>query len=278
MSEGLYWLASYPKSGNTWLRMLLTNYLSGTGEPAKLSQIDFGFQATRRNWLDEWLGFESADLPFELADRYRPAIHQKAADGLEQTTFCKTHELCRRTADGQALFSPEVAAGAILIVRNPLDVAVSLAQFIDVDLDRSIAHLNDEEFTLARQDRWLHDTLPIRVGSWSSHAASWMDSDLRLHLLCYEQLLADPEETFAGVLEFAGLAVEDSRVRRAVEFSSFNQLREQETKTGFAERVLEAPSFFRRGEAGGWREVLNDRQVERVRAKHGALMRRLGYW
>jgi hypothetical protein len=70
---------------------------------------------------------------------------------------------------------------------------------------------------------------------------------------------------------------ECARVERAIAFSDFAELRRQEEKWGFDERALDAGQFFRRVEAGGWRDSLTPEQVGRIIEDHAAMMRRFGY-
>ena len=86
-----------------------------------------------------------------------------------------------------------------------------------------------------------------------------------------------PVEIFAGAIRFLGLDDNLERVRRAVTFSSFENLRQQELEHGFKAKPFAAFSFFRSGRAGGWQDVLTENQVERLVREHGAVMRRVGY-
>ena len=83
---------------------------------------------------------------------------------------------------------------------------------------------------------------------------------------------------FGRALDFAGRAASDEDIRRAVAFADFAELRRQEQDKGFREtRARPGGHFFRRGEAGGWRDELSAEQVARIEAAHAPMMRRLGY-
>jgi hypothetical protein len=84
--------------------------------------------------------------------------------------------------------------------------------------------------------------------------------------------------TFGGLVQFLRLPVSPERLQRAIELSSFKNLRKKEDETGFAERSKKSERFFRQGKAGGWRDVLTPAQVEAVVAVHEVQMRRFGYW
>ena len=93
----------------------------------------------------------------------------------------------------------------------------------------------------------------------------------------YEDLHAAPTANFAGILAAAGLPVDEERLAAALAQTRFERLRGQEAVTGFKERRLGAPRFFRRGQPESWREELTTAQQERILAAHGPVMTRLGY-
>lgn len=274
----IVWLASYPKSGNTWLRVFLAN-LQGDGErPADINNLDILDAASSRRAADDALGAECSDLTPEELDRYRPAVYRSIAHRSEKTLFIKTHDAYMADAGGEPFFPADVTKAAVYLVRNPLDVAVSFARHRNATVDDTIDRMSRETESLAsRQDR-LELQLPQRLLSWSQHVSSWLDQRaIRVRMIRYEDIHADPCDEFSALLRFLGMKVDAERVRRAVTFSSFDALRRQELERGFRERPFGAISFFRSGRVGGWRETLTTQQVEQLVRDHGAMMRRLGY-
>ena len=276
-ARSIVWLASYPRSGNTWLRALLTNYLDGGESPASIDALLTGPSPVERGVFDEEFGLSSSDLTPEEAMRHRPSVHELLAAKLPRPSFVKVHEACLRTAGGGLLFPPAATLGAVYIVRNPLDVAVSLAHFWNSSIARAVGHLN-REVVLAATARGIREVLPQPLSTWSGHARSWVDQrDLPVHTVRYEDLLADPDATFAGVLRFAGIEPEARRVARAVGHACFDRLRAQEERSGFVEKPQTARYFFRAGRAGAWREALPPEQVRTLVDAHAPLMERFGY-
>ena len=96
-------------------------------------------------------------------------------------------------------------------------------------------------------------------------------------MLRYEDMLAEPEAAFTRVVEHLGMTPDSERVARAVRFSSFEELRRQEERTGFIERPKHAERFFRAGRSGQWREELPPELAERIRSDHASVMRTFGY-
>ena len=119
--------------------------------------------------------------------------------------------------------------------------------------------------------------LQQEIGTWADHVRSWLDeSGLPVHLVRYEDLKRAPAVYFGQVLRFCGLPMDSERVNRAVSFSNFSELREQEKSNDFCERLTQTP-FFRKGQAGSWREELPPHLVQRLIDVHGETMHRFGY-
>jgi hypothetical protein len=269
-----YWLASYPKSGSTWLRVLLANYQRGAESPADINSL-------RENWVvdrelfDEYLGLESADLSAEQLDYYRPSVYARIVASQPSPVFFKIHAAFMRSASGTPIFHSAATAGAVYLVRNPLDVAVSLAHHENLSVDAVIDRMACPTAAVAPPTT-AH--LPETLSTWSGHALSWIDqADCPVCVVRYEDLIREPVESFATALEFAGIPVDLMRVRRAVDFSRFDRLKAQEDERGFVEKPPGARSFFRSGLADGWRDVLDEAQVRRLTANHGEVMDRIGY-
>jgi len=114
--------------------------------------------------------------------------------------------------------------------------------------------------------------------SWSGHVTSWVEGlGARLHLMRYEDMALTPLETFTRAVRFAQLPDDPARVQKALRFSDIRELQKQEQTHGFKEKHHKAGTFFRKGKTGSWREVLTDRQVQRIIHDHRAVMKRFGY-
>jgi len=277
--RGIVWLASFPKSGNTWMRVFLTNYLRDSDEPAEINNLDGGPIASARDIFDRVIGVESSDLTAEEIDRFRPAVYEQVAGESDGPHFMKVHDAWRRNDEGVPLFPATATAVVIYLIRNPLDVAPSYAHHQSDSIEKVIADMADEEETLVRFDgHRLRRQLHQRLFSWSGHVRSWVDeSGLPVHVVRYEDMVHSPEETFTTVVRAVGLPVEPARVQKAIDFSRFDRLQAQEANEGFKERRPDSKSFFRKGKAGSWREELTPDQVRRLIEDHRAVMRRFGY-
>src|SRR5262249_38351216 len=266
------WLASYPKSGNTWIRALLANYRREKEGAADINQLGAPV-ASRRHEFDEIAGVEASDLTFAEIDALRPEVYRYLAAHNRDPLFQKIHD-----AYSPALVPPDATRCAIYIIRNPLDVAVSFADHLGASLEQTTAWMADKSFCLGAGRLILPNQLRQRLSSWSGHVLSWVDQqDFPIHVIRYEDLSERPCEAFDRALEFIGLERDLERLSRAVENSSFDKLQEQEKTVGFTERPAVSEVFFRKGKVGGWQEALPPELVERVTKDHAEVMQRFRY-
>ncbi|WP_207459236.1 sulfotransferase domain-containing protein [Azospirillum sp. SYSU D00513] len=274
---GIYWLASYPKSGNTWFRTFLRNLIDDSSAPADINDLKTGGIASSRGWLDEVLGFDTAELDPDEVERLRPVVYRWSLRA-ETVGYHKIHDAYTHTADGEPLVSRDATLGAVYILRNPLDVAPSVANHNQCSIDEAIAGMGDSGYALCRSRQRLTDQVRQRLLSWSAHVLSWTDAPgLNRLVIRYEDMLDDPAATFTRAARFLQVPDDPARVEKAIRFSGFQELARQEQEKGFRERPSRAARFFRQGRSGGWRDTLTAGQVERIIADHGAVMRRFGY-
>ncbi|MBF0498128.1 MAG: sulfotransferase domain-containing protein [Deltaproteobacteria bacterium] len=275
--NGIIWIASYPKSGNTWFRLFLTNLLLDPPEPADINDITTTI-ASSRGLFDDYAGIESSDLLPEEIERKRPQVYELLAEEAEDQVFIKIHDAYTYLEEGLPLVSTAGTWGVVYIVRNPLDIAASYAHHNQLDLDKAITDLANESNFLGKMKHGLSDQIVQRILSWSSHVKSWVDAPgLNICLIRYEDMLDHPEKTFGRAARFCGLPDDPERLSRAIRFSSFEVVKEQERGRKFKETPPGVSTFFRRGKTGAWREELNPKQVRRIVSEHGDVMQRFGY-
>ncbi|MCB9122415.1 MAG: sulfotransferase domain-containing protein [Caldilinea sp.] len=274
----LVWLASYPKSGNTWVRLFLDAYSHPERQALDINAADVSLHAGNRDLFDRVIGLEASELTPAEIERYRPDVYRQLAIEADEPLFIKVHDRWRHNADDAPIFPPETTAATIYIVRDPRAVAPSYANHYGVSIDKAIEEMATSDYAVAARSNRLSPQLHQPLGSWSQHVSSWLDQqDLPVLLVRYEDLHAAPEATFGAILQHAGLAVDQARLASALDQSRFDRLRAQEEAVGFKERLSQAPRFFRRGVAGGWRDELTAAQIARIEAVHGQVMARLGY-
>lgn len=270
----IIWLASYPKSGNTWVRAFLASY---TQDGADVSMHDvnmFAIGEMDRVPYDECFdAARQATLPRMGTGSERLEVHRYFASLDTGNPVVKTHANFQ-TATGDIGFDLSVTKSAVYIVRNPLDMLVSLADHYGMSLDQAVEAVSRADFGLAAHEK----TVEQFLGSWSGHVVSWLTGpNFPKMVMRYEDMLRDPQRAFSELITFLKFDLDDDKLQHALEATSFDSLRSKEKEQGFLERSPNSEQFFRAGKFGGWRNVLNEKQVSRVLEQHGAVMQKLGY-
>jgi hypothetical protein len=195
------------------------------------------------------------------------------ADLMPITGLVKTHNLLGSIKEMPTI-NASVSVGAVYVVRDPRDVALSLARFLEASIDDAIKVLNTQAYVTNNSARGAGEVW----GSWSEHARSWTDArDDSVMVVRYEDMLARPTETFDGIARHLRLPASPVQVNEAVALASFDNLRETEARVGFVERTTKSTPFFASGKAGVWRERLSALQIGAILDAHGAAMTRFGY-
>lgn len=278
MSGSAIWLASYPKSGNTWIRLALWSLLADGGAPALTDIEQFGNLVTGRRLFDDMLEVESGHLTNAEIELLRPMLHDLlfASDGPSE--LVKVHDAWFHTVAGRAVFDAKHSRAAIYILRDPRDVAVSWARFSNQSIDWAIAYLSDPRASLTPDDRRLNNTIPQFLGNWSAHVTSWIDeSGLDPLVVRYEDMHADLPGALARIAARLDWPVSDEALAGVVAATRFERLADEERRHGFSEVPDTASHFFVSGRAGGWRDVLTPDQAATIERDHETVMRRFGY-
>lgn len=276
---GILWIASYPKSGNTWTRHFLHNLL-------KILEGEDEGRAQSINSLNEYTIWDISAHPYEKilgkppkdVDRaeiakIRPQVQAQIAERTDGLAMVKTHHALVIDR-GTPAINFEVTSGAIYIVRNPLDVAISFANHLGSTIDRAIEEMGIRNLETGVSEQSVYEI----YGSWSQHVESWTRKPHRaIYVMRYEDMLEHTRAVFRGLCTHLLLNPTDEQLDLAIQRSSFEELRKQEDEEGYREKPDSAPRFFRSGKAGEWREVLTPEQVRTIIIAHNEQMRRFGY-
>lgn len=274
-SERITWLASYPKSGNTWIRCLLQAYRCN-------GYLDINDMHTGVG--DSSACFTSAVSPLtldDLGDRgqwlLRPAALLNALMAMKPPRMFKTHYANVTISGLPAFIPPELTQRAIYILRDPRSVALSVSRFLNISMDRAVEQMANKNFQIGEYDNGLQ--VPQIISSWSNNVKSWVSQTIYpVHIVKYEDMLIDPAKELRECLEFMGLEPDSERIERSVESAELSRLRKTETEQGFSEykHRPEIGPFFNEG-GTRWQHELAPKWVEQIEKDHGELMRELGY-
>lgn len=273
----IVWLASYPKSGNTWLRCFLDAYLLGEVDINDLVTSHPDDLAARCAVGD---GSNAAEFPIDIQMLTRPMAmlrmvrEYNASKTVDLPLFVKTHNT-HVVANGVEMMPESLTKATIYIVRDPRDVLMSFAKHMgSTDYDTAIAHF-------LNRMRCLDDHNGTKVmdfiSSWPAAVQSFANADTHnVKVWRYEDMKSDPVRAFAGMLDHAGIAPDFRRVQHAVEMVEISRLAQQEAEKGFGESSKHAKHRFFGGSAK-WQDVLTPKQIRTVEKACASMMKRFGY-
>ncbi len=276
----IIWLASYPKSGNTWFRAFLTALLN-EGE-IDINDIKTDGIFSSRALFDYHTDMDSTLLTDKEVKLLQPEVFNEIARNYaRQRLFVKVHDAYSFNQLKHPIIPSDSTLCAVYIVRNPLDIASSLASHNNSSLDQAIDLIcNKYGCISAQKDNFnVNNQTQQLMYDWSGHVYSWMTlPDFPVYFMRYEDMLSDPFKTFKNILDSIGEPHSNAAISAAIEACRFDKLKEQETKKGFSEKPATRSSFFREGKSGNWRNELNDMQIDKICSVHKAFMEKFNYF
>ena len=276
MTKKLVWLSSYPKSGNTWLRIIISNLLGE--KELDINDLEAMPIASSRFIFEYYCGFNSTNITHDEADPIRPVINDLFAGDCEEITFRKNHDAFQYLENGQALHGNPDFYKTIYIIRNPLSIVASLANHNRVSMDKAIEQMNREDYSLSKTTRKHPGQLRQKLFSWRSHVKSWTENnELEVHIIRYEDIFHQPLKTLKKVFTFAGLNHTDEKIMDAYDKSNFSEIKQKEKQSVFNEKPPNVTSFFRKGRTDSWKEELTQAQAKKVIQANYEMMQKFGY-
>ena len=294
-SSGFWYLASYPKSGNTWLRILLKEYKrlfdvahgssrSSVSDPRSLpvninTDIKTGAIASSRQWLNDQIGVNTCNLTYSDLDPLRGYAGQSSHVFAMEDRYHKVHDAFRSPQSlGRPVVCPGNCNGAVYMIRNPEDVVVSLAHHMGFSLGESVEFMLNPSAKMAASETAGSSQVRQFLGSWAAHVKSWTSqSVIPIHLVRYEDLLGDGLTTFSGLLSFLGIPEDLGLVDKALSNTSIAKLQQQEQALGGFVEAGVGPGFFRSGRSGEGKEKLEPGQIIRINNAFRDVMTEFGY-
>tara|TARA_B100000965_G_scaffold367099_1_gene352868 strand:- start:50 stop:883 length:834 start_codon:yes stop_codon:yes gene_type:complete len=275
----IIWLASYPKSGNTWVRFFLKSYLSSPDKNLTLRpDIDDNFFI--KNFPSAKL-FDEMKIDYlnfhNIVKNWIPM--QEFLNLNNKINFLKTHNaMC--TINNYPFTNSKNTLGAIYIVRDPRDIVVSYADHFQVSHKEIVENIFSSEHGEAPTKDGKSYNLSI-MGTWSDHYNSWKNYvGRKIIIIKYEDLISKPYETFSKIIKYLNdinqINFNEKKIKFSIEQTSFQNLRKLEEKEGFIEKGR-GKFFFRKGKIGSWKQELSNDLIKIVENKFKKEMLELGY-
>ncbi len=273
--KNIVWLASYPKSGNTWFRAFLTALQNG-GE-VDINKMGTSGIFSSKEIFESVCDMDADELTAGEIQRLKRSVYRYRSEQHEKKMFVKIHDAFACDDAGIPLIPEDVTHCAVYFVRNPLDVAVSFANHNNQPVAKTIdKYINNPHGTLSNAPA--ANQFPQPLLDWSCHVESWLRRpQFPVYMLRYEDMLADTFNVFKDVIRKIGLYHTDEEIQAAITASSFDALRRQEDEKGFREKMPKSPRFFNAGITGSWKQVLAPEQADVIRKYHEIMMKERGY-
>ncbi len=277
----IIWLASYPKSGNTLLRSILSSYFYSVDG-------DFNFQnlskisqfPLKHHFMSLGVNSENDQEVFKNFIKAQKNINSE----IGKVKFFKTHSsLCKM--HNCNFTDLENTLGCIYIVRDPRNIVSSLAHHFDLSIGEATNIMLDNS-------RFLEKTIKnskVFLGSWSFNYNSWKKLNLekKYILIKYEDLILKKKNIFLKILKFLenlGMKFELDMVKlnKAIKSTDFNKMKMKEQKEDFSEAIVDKKTgkrkaFFNLGPNNDWRMILDKKNIDKIEKNFEKEMVELGY-
>ena len=268
----IFWIASYPKSGNTWLRTLISAYYyskDGIFDQSILKNI--GMYPERRHFVGFDYNQENVTDTTKLWIKSQEKIN---AD--KKIRFFKTHNVFGKV-NGYDFTNKQNSAGCVYIVRDPRNVITSLKNHYELNYETSLKWMTDPNkfiYDVERVEQYGYSDFQF-ISSWNMNYKSWkVQKKIPIKIIQYEDLLKETYVVFKDIIEFINKTlnikeeVNSDKLKNSVNSTYFDKLKSDEKKNGFVEAVPTRTSkekipFFYLGPDNDWKKILDkDQQIE----------------
>ncbi len=294
MSKHIFWIASYPKSGNTLLRSVLSSlFFSNDGKfnfdlLTKIVTLEEISRLRTVKGLEskKFIGKSIKDRSSLIFDHLYDLKKKSKLGFNEDFAFFKTH-FNTKNFDKRNFLISEYIRGIIYIVRDPRDICVSWARYSKLSIDKSLDFLLNEnafiQWTGKQGASEYPENIPVVLSSWEKHVKSWIDAiSIFPHLIIkYEDLVYDKEKVLYEILNYFnkhfGIKVENERIKikNIIKTTSFDNMQNEEKNKGYKESNVS--QFFRVGRKDQWKKVLNKDQISLIEKRFASTMSELKY-
>ena len=277
----IIWIASYPKSGNTYLRSFISSYYF-----SKKGKFDFELLLNILQFPSS--KFSKKNLYSVLEASQNWIYNQNQFFGGEKINFVKTHNsLCE--FKGNKFTSKDQTIGAIYIVRDPRNLITSLTHHYSLTYEEAYSKLMDNDGNLLEKTKDNDHSNYTFLSSWSNHYKSWKNcKDFKVLFIRYEDLEYEKYKTFKKVLLFINSVskkdnkIDEKKLINSINSTNFNNLKNKEENEGFEESVISRETgqkkrFFNLGFNNRWEKILPKNILNKLNHNLQKELNELGY-
>ncbi len=276
----IIWLASYPKSGSTWVRSFLTCLIFSQDNDLNINDIKIRAFPTKKDY--ENINENSENINQIIQN----SLHAQSRINLDnKIKFFKTHSANWKSNDD--LFTDEVNTDSVIyIVRDPRNIITSIKNHFDFDsYEKSLNFMKNEQTIIGNKKSKSEIDLLTIISSWSNHYKSWKKIKKDYLLIKYENLVDNSFDEFSKISNFLkkkhDYQYSETEVVKSIENTSFDKLKLQEKEKGFIEAVTDSKGnlkkFFNLGPENDWKNILDKKTTRLVEENFEKEMIELGY-
>ena len=282
----IFWIASYPKSGNTWLRILLASYFytkDGIYDETVLKNIE---QFPQKKFFDSF-NFDQK-IPTDTVKFWIKAQEKINYD--KKLKFLKTHNAFGKLNNFD-FTNTENSIGCVYIVRDPRNVITSLKNFYEMNDNQAFKWITNK-------NQYIYDLHKFKtngfsnfqfISSWDTNFESWkIQKQIPIKVIRYEDLLNETYAVFNDVINFIHKTTNSeekifkNKIKNAVSSSLFSKLKEKEKKEGFSEApksklINSKIPFFNLGPNNNWKKILSENLKDKLNIAFKKKLKELSY-
>ena len=279
----IIWIASYPKSGNTWIRSLISSYLYSKDGNFNFDLLNNIHQFPQKEYFTDYE--DKFSKPISTSKYWLAA--QNKINLKRKLIFLKTHNAMMRI-DGNVFTNKINTLACIYIVRDPRNVITSIKNHFDYTYDESYQFMINERNILFHKNSNNFGDINF-IGSWSKNYVSWKSINMfPIKIVRYEDLMTNTYSVFREIINFLIplapklIKFDRSRMLKSIQSTGFEKMSNNEDKLGFDEAVISSKTknkikFFNLGEKNQWKNFLNDKQETKIRETFYEEMKELNY-
>ena len=276
----IVWCASYPKSGNTWVKAIIASLLyseDGIFNFEMLKKIgQFAVKKQFKDYIEDYSNLK------KISEHWIKAQEKINSDG--KLRIFKTHS-GNYNFFGSNFTNKENTVGVIYIVRDPRNMIASIANHYQHSIKESVDFLLDERkllfVTNSNNPNYESEKNVVNLlGSWKDHYNSWKISS-NIIIIRYEDLIVDTKNQIIKLIEFlkkfGDFDINKKKIDNIIKTTSFDVLKRKEEKDGFIEAVSKKIKFFNLGPKNNWKNTIDEKLIYKIEKKFNKEMKELNY-
>ena len=266
----IFWIASYPKSGNTWIRTFISTYYFSNSDTFEFNYLKNVKQFPHEKFFNK----EIKDINSAI-NNWDEA--QKNINIKNKIIFLKTHSALA-TINKCSFTTKEHSIAGIYIVRDPRNVITSMSNHYELNFDQALEFMtNSKKYLISKKN--INDFSNFTfLSSWSEHYKSWKNNkQFKILFIKYEDLEKNPLKIFKKIILFINKVLNKDeiinidKVKKIIDSISFDKLKKEENEIGFPEAVEDKNkkkiNFFYLGKKNKWNKILTNDQISLLNKK-----------